>query len=71
MFMLFVLGWNKHFNVVDTILGNQYIYTFQNKNNAKVNYKIEGYMLLTVFIVKFLRFIVKSYKLINKKKIKR
>lgn len=65
MLMLFVLGWNKHFSLVDTILKNQYVYTYMNKSEAKVDYRIEGYLLLVVFVVKLLRFMVKSYKILK------
>lgn len=68
MFMLFVLGWNKHFNLVDTILKNQYAYTFENKNHTKVDYRIEGYMLLAVFVVKLLKFVINSHKQLQSKK---
>lgn len=40
MLMLFVLGWNKHFNLVDTILKNQYIYTYMNKNTTIIDYRV-------------------------------
>lgn len=40
MIMLFMLGWNKHYNVVDTLLGTKYIYTFKNKNQKSINYRI-------------------------------
>ncbi len=65
MLMLFLLGWNKHYNLIDTILRNYYVYTFLNKNNVKVDYRIEGYMLLTVFVVKALRFAVKTHKILT------
>lgn len=68
MLMLFLLGWNKHFNLVDTILKNQYVYTYMNKNTTPVDYRIEGYMLLVVFVVKLLRFSVHTYKILNEKK---
>ena len=32
MIMLFMLGWNQHYNVIDTLLGTKYVYTFKNKN---------------------------------------
>jgi len=62
MLMLFLLGWNKYFNLIDTILKNEYIYTYFNKDTQDVNYKIEGYMLLVVFIVRILKFIYKLSK---------
>jgi hypothetical protein len=40
MLMLFLLGWNKYYNVIDTILKNEYVYTFMNKDNTKVDYRI-------------------------------
>lgn len=40
MMMLFILGWNKHFNLIDTILKNEYIYTYFNKSTAQVDYRI-------------------------------
>jgi hypothetical protein len=40
MLMLFLLGWNKYFNVVDTVLKNQYVYTYLNKTNTPVDYTI-------------------------------
>ena len=30
MLMLFMLGWNPYFNLVDTILKTQYVYTYKN-----------------------------------------
>lgn len=56
MLMLFMLGWSRYSNLVDTILGNQYVYTYKNKNTARVDYRVEGYMLLLVFVVRALRF---------------
>lgn len=52
MMMLFMLGWNKHFNLVDTILGTKYVYTYKNADQTTVDYRIEGLMLLAVFAVK-------------------
>lgn len=65
MLMLFILGWNKHYNLIDTILKNQYVYTYLNKNQLIINYRIEGYMLLIIFIVKFARFGVNTYKILT------
>ena len=65
MLMLFILGWNKHYNVVDTILKNKYVYTYMNKNTTVIDYRVEGYMLLIVFVVKLLRFLVHGYKSLN------
>lgn len=67
MLMLFVLGWNKHFNMVDTILKNEYIYTYFNKTTVKVDYRVEGYMLLVVFGVKLVRFFVRVFRGFNEK----
>jgi hypothetical protein len=39
-----------------------------NKNTTPVDYRIEGYMLLVVFVVKLLRFSVHTYKILNEKK---
>lgn len=66
MMMLFMLGWNKHINLVDTILRNQYVYTYKNKSNARVDYRIEGFMLLAVFVVKIGKGVFKVYKEMNK-----
>lgn len=65
--MLFILGWNKHFNMVDTILKNEYIYTYFNKTTVKVDYRVEGYMLLVVFGVKLVRFFVRVFRGFNEK----
>ena len=38
--MLFMLGWNKHYNVVDSILRIRYIYTFRDKNQKFISYRV-------------------------------
>ena len=58
MMMLFMVGWNKHFNIIDTLLQTEYIYTYKNADQKTSNYQIEGYMLLVVFVVKFLRLLI-------------
>ena len=58
MMMLFMVGWNKHSNIIDTLLRTEYIYTYKNADQKSSNYKIEGYMLLVVYVVKFLRLII-------------
>ena len=40
MMMLFMLGWNKHFNIVDTLLRTQYAYTYKNADQKSANYKV-------------------------------
>ena len=55
MLMLFMLGVNPYFNLLDTLLGIRYIYAFRNKNTAKVSYRVEGWLLFAVFFVKALR----------------
>jgi NADH:ubiquinone oxidoreductase subunit 5 (subunit L)/multisubunit Na+/H+ antiporter MnhA subunit len=68
MLMLFLLGWNKYFNVVDTLIKNRYVYTYANKNHTNIDYRVEGYMLLIVFIVKVVKFLINMYKVLNETK---
>ena len=35
-----MLGWNKHYNVVDSILRIRYIYTFRDKNQKFISYRV-------------------------------
>ena len=50
--MLFMLKWNRFYNFSETILGIDHIYTFKNAKENKINYRIEGFMLLAIFAVK-------------------
>lgn len=67
MLMLFMLDWSPHVNLIDTLLGNKYVYTYMNKNTAKVNYRVEGFMLLAVFVVRIVRSLLNMYKLAKEK----
>lgn len=60
--MAYLLGWNKYFSVLETLLGIRYVYTFQNEQIKDVSYAIEGYLLLAVFVVKAIRAGIKIYK---------
>lgn len=62
MLMLFMLNLNPHFNLIDTVLGTRYAYTFKNANQTKVSYKVEGLLLLVVFIVKILKTSYNKFK---------
>jgi hypothetical protein len=56
-------------NFIDNSLGISYIYTIFNENQEKINYKIEGFLLLIIFIVKIAKFAYKiSYDLNSTKK---
>ena len=41
-----------------------------NKSNTRVDYRVEGYLLVVVFVVKLVRFIVKSYQILSAGKTK-
>jgi hypothetical protein len=38
--MVFMLDWNKYFNLLETILGIRYAYTFKNNQTKEVSYAI-------------------------------
>ena len=51
--MVYMLDWNKHFTFIETLLGITYAYTYKNDQIRDVSYKVEGYLLLATFAVKF------------------
>ena len=71
MIMLFMLGWNKHYNVVDSILRIRYIYTFKHKNQKFISYRVQGWLLFVVFVIKIMRIILSMHTFINKKEKKK
>ena len=55
MLMLYMLGWNKHYNLIETVLGIQYAYTYKNDQLKPVSYKIEGTLILVTLSIKLAR----------------
>lgn len=50
--MVYMLGWNKHFTFIESLLGITYVYTYKNDQIRDVSYAVEGYLLLATFLVK-------------------
>ena len=65
--MLYMLKWNPFYNAIESILQIDYVYTYKHDKENKIQYKIEGYMLLAVFVIKIAKLI---FKLIKQKYIK-
>ena len=38
--MAYLLEWNGHFNLIETLLGIRYVYTYKNDQLKAINYKI-------------------------------
>ena len=51
-----MLNITKSPNLIDTGLGVEYVYTFFNAKKTVISYKIEGILLLAVFIIKIVNF---------------
>ena len=60
--MLYMMKWNRFYNLIETVMRIDHIYTFKNAKDNNIEYTVEGYMLLIVFIVKFLRVVVNFAK---------
>jgi hypothetical protein len=66
--MVYMLGWNKHFTFIETLLGIDYGYTYKNDKIRDVSYAIEGYLLLTTLLTKAFKHF---YSIFNSNKVKR
>lgn len=55
--IVYMLGWDKHFTFIETLLGINYVYTYKNDRIRDVSYAVEGYLLLITLLFKgFKRF---------------
>jgi hypothetical protein len=60
--MLFMLNWNKHFDIIQTILGIKYVYTYKNDKLKNISYRIEGFLILVTLTMKFIKHAYSLYK---------
>jgi hypothetical protein len=56
--MVYLLGWNKHLTILETLLGINYAYTYKNDQIHDASYAMEGYVLLATFLYKVVKQIV-------------
>jgi peroxin-10 len=56
--MVYLLGWNKHLTILETLLGINYAYTYKNDQIHDASYAMEGYVLLATFLYKVVKQVV-------------
>lgn len=59
--MVYMLGWNKHFTFIESLLGISYVYTYKNDQIRDVSYAVEGYLLLATFVVKAVKTLYSAF----------
>lgn len=59
--MLYMLDWNKHYSLIETLLGIQYAYTYKNDKPTAISYRIEGYLILATLALKLARHLLTLY----------
>ena len=59
--MVYMLGWNKHFTFMESLLGISYVYTYKNDQIRDVSYAVEGYLLLATFAIKAVKTLYSAY----------